>query len=96
MFSKNYYVYIMASESGTLYIGVTNNLERRVIEHKQSLIPGFTKKYQCFKLVFLEETNNVYQAITREKQIKKWRRQKKENLIKSTNPHWNDLSEDWP
>lgn len=91
----NFYVYIMASISGVIYIGVTNNLERRVIEHKNDLIDGFTKKYKCHKLVYYEHYNDVNNAIAREKQLKKWRRDKKEFLIKGMNPQWNDLSRDW-
>ncbi len=85
----------MASRTGTLYIGVTNNLERRIIEHKQGIFYGFSKKYQCTKLVFYEESNNIISAIEREKQLKKWRRNKKEFLIKKINPSWKDLSEEW-
>lgn len=87
----NFYVYIMASPSGTLYTGITNDLLRRVLEHKQGKIKGFTKKYSCNKLIYYEQTDNVYSAIEREKEIKKWRREKKQNLIKEINPHWNDL-----
>jgi putative endonuclease len=82
----------MASESGTLYTGVTNNLERRVYEHKNELIDGFTKKYKCKKLVYFETSNDIRSAIEREKQIKKWRREKKEFLIKTLNPQWKDLA----
>ena len=85
----------MASASGTLYTGVANNLYKRVWQHKNDLIEGFTKKYQCHKLVHFEETGDVESAITREKQIKGWSRRKKEALIKSKNPHWKDLSDDW-
>lgn len=87
----NYYFYIMASPTGTLYIGVTNNLLRRVDEHKKGKIKGFTKKYSCNKLVYYEYSSDIYAAIEREKEVKKWRREKKEKLIKSTNPHWQDL-----
>ena len=76
-----YYVYIMTNNSGTLYVGVTNNLERRIFEHKNSLVDGFTKKYHINKLVHFEETNEVIEAIAREKQIKGWLRQKKIALI---------------
>ena len=89
---KIYYVYILASESGTLYIGITNDLERRVLEHKGGKIEWFTKKYKCHKLVYFEDTNDVYSAISREKQLKWWVRKKKENLISSTNPTWKDVS----
>ena len=91
---RNYYTYIMASVSGTLYIGVTNNLYRRVLEHKQGLVEGFSKKYHCKKLIYFEHTNDVYSALSREKQLKKWRREKKEKLIKTLNFSWKDLSED--
>ncbi|MEK7096664.1 MAG: GIY-YIG nuclease family protein [Patescibacteria group bacterium] len=93
---KTYYFYIMASESGTLYVGVTGNLYRRVAEHKNGQIDGFTTKYQCHKLVYFEETPDVVSAIEREKQIKKWRREKKEYLIRTINPTWADLSEGIP
>ena len=92
---KRYFVYIMASLSGTLYIGVTKNLERRVMEHKMKLIPGFTSKYNVTRLVFYEETGDVEEAINREKQIKGWLRSKKVELIESSNPKWRDLSEGW-
>ncbi len=87
----NFYVYIMARSSGTLYIGITNNLLRRVLEHKEGKIKGFTKKYSCDKLVYYEHYIDVHAALDREKEIKKWRREKKQGLIKSINPHWNDL-----
>ncbi len=91
----NFYVYILASKSGTLYIGITNNLERRISEHKQKLIEGFTKKYECNKLIYYEYFTDVNTAIDREKQLKKWNRKKKEDLIKTINPKWEDLSKDW-
>jgi putative endonuclease len=90
-----YFVYMMTNKSGTLYVGVTNNLERRISEHKNSLIEGFTKKYKINRLLYYEETNDVIAAISREKQIKGWRRDKKIALIESANPEWQDLSEDW-
>jgi len=77
----------MASLSGTLYIGVTNNLLRRIAEHKDGKIKGFTKKYSCNKLIYYEYFENILDAVNREKEIKKRRREKKENLIKSLNPH---------
>jgi putative endonuclease len=92
---KEYYVYLMASPSGTLYIGVTGNLEHRVQEHQQGLVEGFTKKYGCFRLVYYELFQYVLSAIAREKQLKNWNRTKKENLIHSFNPDWRDLSEEW-
>ena len=82
----------MASESGTLYIGMTNNLQRRIYEHKAGLISSFTEKYNCKKLIYFERTNDVDEAIAREKQLKGWVRKKKENLIKTLNPSWEDLS----
>jgi putative endonuclease len=78
-----------------LYTGVTNNLERRVFEHKQKLLKGFTQKYNVKKIVYFETTENIQNAIEREKQIKGWTRQKKNQLINDTNAAWNDLSEDW-
>lgn len=92
---KNYYVYIMASISGTLYIGVTSNIKKRVYEHKNHLIPGFTDKYSIDRLLYFETIGDASSAIKREKQIKTWRREKKINLIDSLNPQWNDLSGDW-
>lgn len=94
MSQYNYYIYLMASSSGTLYIGVTNNLNKRVLEHKRGLIEGFTKKYKCNKLVYFEHTTDVNSAIMREKEIKKWRREKKVNLIKKNNSGWRDISVD--
>jgi putative endonuclease len=90
-----YYVYILSSKTGTLYVGITNDLQRRMYEHKNGLIEGFTKKYGVNRLVYFEQIEDVEQAILREKQIKKWRRSKKIELIKSTNFQWVDLSEDW-
>ncbi len=95
MQNRFYYVYIMASTSGTLYVGVTNDLVRRVYEHKNNLLEGFTKRYNCHKLIFFEETENIESAIIREKQLKGWRREKKEFLIKQMNPSWKDLSLEW-
>ncbi len=93
--SKSFYVYIMNSATGTIYTGVTNNLARRVYEHKTGLMPGFTSKYKCNRLAYFEQTTDVKAAIQREKQIKSWARAKKLNLIKSLNPIWRDLSEDF-
>ena len=87
-------MYIMASSSGTLYIGMTNNLGRRVDEHKEGRIDGFSKKYFCKKLVYYEHYQYVSDAISREKEIKKWRREKKHGLIKSINSRWKDLAEE--
>jgi putative endonuclease len=92
---KQYYVYIMTNNSRTLYTGITNNLERRVYEHKNKLIKGFTNKYNITKLVFYDSTTDVQAAIAREKQIKGWLRKKKIALIESMNPLWKDLSLDW-
>ena len=90
-----YYVYIMASRGRTIYIGVTNDLERRVFEHKEGLTAGFTAKYKITKLVYFEDTNDVRAAIEREKQLKTWRRSKKVALVESANPEWKDLSLGW-
>ena len=87
----NFYVYILGSISGTLYIGMTNNLFRRMSEHKNKLVEGFSKKYGCDKLLYYEYFEYVENAITREKQLKNWNRKKKEFLIKTQNPHWEDL-----
>ena len=92
---KQYYIYIMNNRSNTLYIGVTNNLQRRVYEHQHHLVAGFTSKYHLTRLVYFEETSNVNAAIEREKQIKGWLRAKKVALIESVNPDWRDLSEEW-
>jgi len=92
---KRYYVYILTSKTGTLYVGVTNDLQRRMYEHKHGLIEGFTKRYKATRLVYYEETPEVNEAITREKEIKTWRRSKKLDLIKSLNPEWKDLSDGW-
>ena len=88
----NYYVYILANKTNTvLYVGVTNNLVRRVFEHKEKLVDGFTKKYQVDKLVYFEQTSSPTDAIAREKQLKRWRRDKKESLISLQNPLFQDL-----
>ena len=90
-----YYVYIMTNRSGTLYTGVTNDLKRRVYQHKHKLIPGFTSKYAIDRLVYFETTPDVRAAIAREKQIKNWRRQKKVALIEAKNRNWKDLGAGW-
>ncbi len=95
VFMKSYYVYIMTNKSKTLYTGVTNDLERRVYEHKNKLVAGFTRKYNITKLVYYEETNDVQIALAREKQIKGWLRSKKVALIEGENPEWKDLSREW-
>jgi putative endonuclease len=92
---KTYYVYIMASQSHTLYVGVTNNLERRVYEHKHKVIEGFTSRYNINRLVYFAETNDVTAAIAREKEIKGWLRKRKIALIEDMNPKWQDLSAEW-
>src|ERR1700732_4250831 len=89
-----YHVYILASASGVLYTGVTNYLERRVAEHKQGLRDGFTKEYEVKRLVYFEAFGDVRNAISREKQIKRWRREKKLALIRGMNPKFRDLSEE--
>jgi putative endonuclease len=92
---RGYYVYIMTNRSRTLYTGMTNDLKRRVYEHKRKLVPGFTSKYNITQLVYFEETADVKAAIAREKPIKGWLRVKKIALIESANPEWRDLSGDW-
>lgn len=89
-----YYVYIASSISKKIYIGVTNDLKRRMYEHKNDLTEGFTKKYKIKKLVYYEETNDIRCAIEREKQLKKWRREKKIKLIEKNNFQWKDLFDD--
>jgi putative endonuclease len=89
---KSYYVYILASKrNGTLYIGVTNDLIRRPLEHKNDLIPGFSKKYKTHLLVYYEIFNDPESAISREKQLKRWKRLWKLKLVEQINPEWNDL-----
>ena len=92
---NQYFVYIMTNKSKTLYTGVTNNLQRRVYEHKEKIFKGFTAKYNITKLVYFEILNDINSAIRREKQIKGWLRKKKTDLIETTNPEWKDLSEEW-
>ena len=88
---RSYYVYIMTNRSGTLYVGVTNNLVRRAYEHREHLTPGFTDKYNMDRLIYFEETTDVLAALEREKQIKRWRQEKKINLIESVNPEWETI-----
>ena len=89
---KKYYVYIMTNKNNTtLYVGVTNDLPRRVSEHKNKTFKGFSDWYNCDKLVWFEETNNINSALQKEKQMKKWKRGYKENVINSKNPEWLDL-----
>jgi len=90
---NQYFVYILTGRNNqVLYIGVTNNIERRSIEHKQGNIPGFSKKYNLYKIVYCEEFRSIKDAIYREKQIKNWHRQWKLDLITKNNPQWKDLS----
>ena len=94
--ARTFWVYILASRiGGTLYIGVTNDLVRRVYEHRSDAVPGFTKKYQVHRLVYYESYQDVQVAIGREKQVKRWRREKKSALIEKMNPRWQDLAENW-
>jgi len=90
-----YYVYVMASRSRVLYTGVTNDLARRVNEHKQGLTPGFTTRYRITRLVYYEEFADVRDAIAREKQIKAWTRARRISLVEGGNPSWRDLAEQW-
>ena len=93
---KNYFVYILTNNSNkVLYIGVTNDLKRRIYEHKNKLVEGFTRKYNLNKLIHYEETIDVRSAISREKQLKNWHREWKINLINDSNPDWSDLSENF-
>ena len=90
---KKYWVYILSSgKRGTLYIGITNNLTNRVFQHKEKFSPGFTNKYNINHLVYAEEYSNVYEAITREKNLKNWKRDWKIELIESVNKDWKDWS----
>ncbi len=91
----SYWVYIMASDHRTLYTGVTNDLERRLFEHREGLTKGFTKKYNVHRLVYFEEADHPMTAIVREKQIKGWDRAKRVALIEERNPEWKDLSDEW-
>jgi putative endonuclease len=91
---RTYYVYIMASRSRVLYIGVTNDLARRVNEHRQGATPGFTSRYRVTRLVYFEEFADIRAAIAREKVIKGWRRSRKISLVEKRNPTWEDLSTD--
>ena len=92
---RTYYVYLMASRSRVLYTGVTNNLARRINEHKRGLIPGFTSRYRVTRLVYFEEFADVRVAIAREKEIKGWVRMRKLRLIEERNPTWADLADRW-
>ena len=91
-----FYVYILANwNNAVLYVGITNNLVRRIYEHKNTLVNGFTKRYNVDKLVYYEQGTDVHAAIAREKEIKKWRREKKNKLVMTMNPEWKDLSLEW-
>jgi len=93
---RSYYVYLLANANNrVLYTGITNNMKRRLFEHKHGLVEGFTKKYRVHKLVYFEETNDVNTAIAREKEIKGWIRAKKNALVEKENPSWSDLSKGW-
>jgi len=92
----HYYVYLLTNwNNKVMYVGVTNNLERRMYEHKHKLVEGFTQKYNIDKLVYFEQTRDVHAALEREKEIKKWRREKKNALVLKDNTEWRDLSEGW-
>jgi len=91
---RQYYVYILASKrNGTLYIGVTNDLVKRVYQHRQGIVEGFTKKYNVHKLMYFETTNDIHAALEREKRLKAWKRAWKIRLIQESNPDWKDLYE---
>ncbi len=92
---KSYYVYILRNRSGTLYIGVTNDLQRRLQEHREKKPGTFSARYKLDRLLYFEETDDVAVAIAREKQLKGWTRKRKIALFTETNPRWRDLSEDW-
>jgi putative endonuclease len=93
--TRDFYVYLLTNRTGTLYTGMTNDIQRRMYEHKNKLVEGFTKKYNIDMLVYYEVTSDVGEALTREKQVKAWRRSKRIALIESVNPQWQDLSEGW-
>jgi len=95
MKEHHYSVYMVASKSRALYIGMTNNLRRRIFEHKNDLIEGFTRQYKCHRLAYYESFDDVNKAIDREKQLKRWNRTKKEWLIAQRNPMWEDLAAGW-
>lgn len=93
--TKTYYVYIVASASRVLYVGVTNHIERRIAEHRQGRVSGFSARYKTRELVYMELFGDVRAAIAREKQLKGWIRARKIALVESKNPHWKDLAVDW-
>jgi putative endonuclease len=92
---REYYVYILTNVSRTLYIGITNDLVRRIEEHRSGLGSDFTRRYHVHQLVYYESTNSVWAAIEREKELKSWRRSRKIDLINEKNPEWKDLASDW-
>jgi putative endonuclease len=92
---QDYYVYILASRSRTLYVGVTRDLQKRLFEHRDRSRTGFTTRYNVSRLVHFEVTSDIKSAITREKQIKSWSRRRKLELVSATNPAWLDLSDEW-
>ena len=93
---KQYYVYLLTNwNNKVIYVGITNDLRRRLFEHKNKLVKGFTEKYNVTKLIYFETTTDVTSAIAREKEIKKWRREKKNRLVETINPDWKDLSTGW-
>jgi putative endonuclease len=96
MTDRTYYVYLLTNwNNKVIYVGITNDLERRIYEHKEKFVKGFTEKYNVNKLVDYEQTPDINAALNREKEIKKWRREKKNRLVVNTNPLWRDLSEDF-
>ena len=96
MSEKIYYIYLLTNwNNKVMYVGITNDLERRIYEHKEKVVKGFTEKYNVTKLVYYEQTSDIVAALNREKEIKKWRREKKDRLVKNTNPQWRDLSKDF-
>jgi len=93
---KLYYVYLLTNwNNKVIYVGITNDLRRRLFEHKSKLVKGFTEKYNIYKLIYYESTSDIESAIGREKEIKKWRREKKNRLVETANPEWKDLSIGW-
>ena len=93
---QRYWVCIIGNKAATVvYVGVTNNIHRRVAKHKIGAIPGYTQRYKCDKLLYFEEYQNINQAIAREKELKGWKRERKESLIAMLNPHRVDLASDW-
>ena len=94
-FHYKFWVYILSSRTGTLYLGVTGYFDRRIMQHKMDTIEGFTKKYKVHRLVYYEAFDHAANAISREKQLKGWRRAKKIALLEKVNPRWQDLAESW-